>query len=289
MRVLVTGATGFVGGHAVCALQAAGHELAAIARPGSVLPGIQVIEGDLDNTAALLAPIREFAPEAYLHLAWSGIPDFSAAACKKNVDQSIAFIDLMAGEAYCKKWLISGTCAEYGAATGRCDESKRVEASSYLGWAKQTIGQYAALRGGDKLYWFRLFYVYGPGQRKDSLIPSLTTAFRSGTGPSLRTPDVANDFVHVRDVAAAFAAALTAKAKPGVYNIAAGKAVAVREVCRLIEREVRGGDALTRKLPKSKAPGSKRRFWGGFATIRSGLGWKPRVSLADGIRDYLGV
>ena len=141
MRVLVTGATGFVGRHAVAELLDAGHQLAVITRSSgrAGLKGVRLIKGDLGRPEALRAPIRRFAPQAFLHLAWNSIPDFSPAACRRNLDDSLSFVDLMAGEKGCRKWLIGGTCAEYGASAGRCVETGRVEPKSQLGWAKHEI------------------------------------------------------------------------------------------------------------------------------------------------------
>lgn len=294
MKVLVTGASGFVGRPACAALLADGHQLAVVLRDPTaadraVLRGIRAISGDLAAPGALAAKIRRFSPDAVLHLAWSGIPDFSPAACKANVDASIAFLNLLVQEPRCRKWLISGTCAEYAPASGRRDEDSPLHAANSLSWAKQAIHRYAArlsAKNGADLFWFRLFYVYGPGQRPGSLIPSLASAFRSGTPPSLRTPDAANDFVHVRDVAEAFRAALDPQARPGVYNIGGGTAVTIRKVCRIIERSLTGRDTFSRGLPR--APGkTSRPFWAGLAKARRDLHWRPRTPLVDGILDYL--
>lgn len=292
MRVLVTGATGFVGRYAVAELLEAGHEVAAITRsPARAgFAGLRAIKGDLGRPEALRAPIRRFGPQAFLHLAWSAIPDFSPAACRRNLDDSLSFVDLMAAEKGCRKWLIGGTCAEYGASTGRCVETGRVEPKSQLGWSKRAIHGYASLRAaesGAELFWFRLFFVYGPGQRAGSLIPSMAAAFRSGAGPSLRTPDAANDFVHVRDVARGFRAALESGSRPGVYNLAGGRAVSVRSICRRIERELTGGEAFTRGLPAPRKGAGVGGFWGDVSAARKGVGWIPRVALDDGLRDYL--
>jgi len=132
-----------------------------------------------------------------------------------------------------------------------------------------------------------LFFVYGRGQRAGSLIPSMTAAFRSGSGPSLRTPDAANDFVHARDVARGFRAALEDGARPGVYNLAGGKAETVRSVCRRIERGLTGGDAFTRGFPARRKGAPLAGFWGDVSSARKGLRWTPRVVLDDGLRDYL--
>lgn len=81
MRIFVTGATGFVGRAAALTLARRGHEVLALTRDAAAarafLPGVALLQGSLAGADALLPELARFAPEALLHLAWEGLPDYS--------------------------------------------------------------------------------------------------------------------------------------------------------------------------------------------------------------------
>ena len=98
MRVLVTGATGFVGRHVIPALLELGHEVVALARrepdPEEVawLDQVCFVAHDFHQETA--PPFRDFAADALLHLAWSGLPDYRAAIhLQENYPASLRLVE----------------------------------------------------------------------------------------------------------------------------------------------------------------------------------------------------
>jgi len=96
MRILLTGGTGFIGRHVLAKLK--GHEVLLLTRSRKRAPnGARVLEGDLNDLAALQQPIKDFAPECCVHLAWEGLPDLSQEMCEKNRTLSTKLFNVIEG------------------------------------------------------------------------------------------------------------------------------------------------------------------------------------------------
>jgi len=139
-------------------------------------------------------------------------------------------------------------------------------------------------KGKIDLAWMRVFYVYGPRQRQESLIPSILTHLQSGRLPELHTPQNANDFVFVDDVAEAFSNAVSNKLPSGIYNLGSGSSTPVQEICRKAEQMVLGTDSLTRQLKeKTQESFCNVDFWADCSNAKKSLDWVPTTDLSVGI------
>ena len=91
MRILVSGATGFVGRHVMSRILAAGNDIVSIALdsgPGQDnYKGIKWVHGDLGDLDPVKPAIKAFNPEAVIHLAWQGIPDYSESISRNKSEQ----------------------------------------------------------------------------------------------------------------------------------------------------------------------------------------------------------
>ena len=297
MRVLITGATGFVGRHVVKALQNHGYKLALFVRnvDGALhLKNLDTvfIKGDLGNLDAVKTPIREFNPDVCIHLAWEGIPDYSADISKSNLDNSINFLNFIAKETDCRKIIISGSCFEYGKTHGECKESDNVQTTSFFAWAKQSICNYASLiceQSAIDLIWFRIFYVYGPGQRAGSLIPVIINKFNKAECPDIMKPHNKNDFVYVEDVATAFQIAAINKIPSGIYNLGSGVSTSVYEVCKTAELLITGQTLISEQLRGANKEQGVTDFRADISKTSHTLDWKISTLLEEGIRKHTHV
>jgi nucleoside-diphosphate-sugar epimerase len=140
------------------------------------------------------------------------------------------------------------------------------------------------------LVWFRIFYVYGPGQRAESLIPSLINAFRTNRDPSINNLSAANDYIYVGDVVSAFAKAVEEDACSGIFNLGSGRLSSVADIVGLVERSIQGTDEFSRRLVETIiGPASGSSMWADISLSVRQIGWTPRVSLAEGIELSCGV
>ena len=293
MKVLITGATGFIGRHLIEAFGPDGHDLGLLVRdPSRVAPqrGVTVIPGDLDDLRLGAAAIREFGPDTCVHLAWEGIPNYAWDVSSRNLRRSLGLIEFLLADTPCRKLVVTGSCMEYGRTQGPCVESDPAVPSSYFSWAKHALAAHLSMLANDSKLtsvWLRLFYVYGPGQRTDSLLPSAIRSMLRGEQPAIRNPFNAQDFVYVDDVVEAIRLAANHHVEAGIYNIGSGEATPVVEMCRLVETCLPGRVTVADALGRLPRPADATCFWADIAKARRGLGWAPRHSLAEGVRRHV--
>jgi nucleoside-diphosphate-sugar epimerase len=290
MRVLVTGASGFIGLPVVKCLEKLGDKVLALSRvePTRTLPSsVKWLKADLNSPDTYKDALKEFAPQVVIHLAWQGIPDFSFDTSYNNLYQSIELLSYVIGLGSCKKVLVSGSCWESNIVKGECLETIQGEVRDYFAWAKISLYSWLNIICKQKniqILWMRIFYVYGPHQKTKSLIPTIFNQLKNSKLPDLQTPKNANDFVYIHDVADAFAKATSIDNKSGVYNLGSGQSTTLFEVCRIAEKLVLGTDTLTRDLEnKYKDYSCDVDFWASSTKSKKYLGWQSTTSLEEGL------
>ncbi len=295
MRVLVTGATGFIGVRLCEALANRGHEILGLSRnlPVERNKLLHVLHFNYQMGDDLPEDVVNFSPEVIVHLAWDGIPDFSATKCYSNVVTQIKFLAETKKLPNLVKILVAGSCAEYGSKSGICHEAEKYPPNNYFSWAKQTLENYFNLFCKEKeiqLLWFRVFFVYGPGQRSASLIPYLLNTFLSGKNPEIKNSNAANDFIYVDDVVDAFLRGVELDGAVGTINLGSGKLTAVEEVAKIAERACKKNMKLQENfLAEFSIEKSILAMTADISNAKAILGWAPKVSLTKGIALTLGA
>lgn len=294
MRVLITGATGFVGRHVVDQICAGGHDILALSLErdanDSNAKHIQRLYRDLNDTASLKPAIKLFDPEAVIHLAWRGIPDYSEIISVINLNNSIQLLDFIADETNCRKIIVAGSCLEYGKDKGVCRESEPVHPKSFFSWAKHSLYRYLLLKCNQRrveLIWFRIFYAYGPGQRTGALIPTLIQSLKDGKYPEIRSPLNKNDFIYVEDIAKAFRLAIDMKIESGIYNLGYGIARSVYDVSRIAEKYLFKGPEISDYILKNGSKEKSMDFLSDMSKTKKSFNWQPRITIEDGISKYV--
>lgn len=255
MKVLVTGATGFVGRHLVAALLARGCAVRAVARnidTAASMPWINDVEfvatdihaSDLD-IAALTDGVDVLA-----HLAWPGLPNYRALFhFEHNLMADYRFIK-SAVEAGVAQVLVTGTCFEYGMQSGPLGESVEPRPSNPYGLAKHTLHLFLQNLQQEKpftLQWARLFYLHGEGQNPNSLLAALDRAIDNGDASfNMSGGEQLRDFLPIASAADYLATIVHQRDFNGVINCASGQPVSVRA---LVEQRLRErGAALNLNL-----------------------------------------
>ena len=245
MKVLVTGATGFVGRHLVAALLARGCEVRAVARNPETAQGmpwindVEFISADIHvpdlDVAALVKGI-----DALAHLAWPGLPNYRALFhFEHNLMADYRFIK-SAVEAGVQQVLVTGTCFEYGMQSGPLSESTEPKPSNPYGLAKHTLHlflQNLQQQQPFTLQWARLFYLHGEGQNPNSLLAALDRAIDAGEPTfNMSAGEQLRDFLAIETAAENLAAIVHKRDFNGVINCASGQPVSVRA---LVEKRLR--------------------------------------------------
>ena len=294
MRIFITGGAGFIGTEILKRLASVSHELLLLSRDEAESKLLRrysrnIIVSDLKDIQKAKKDIIEFAPEIMIHLAWEGIPDFSFDVCKRNLDNSIHLINIIARETECKKVIVSGSCHEYGKQSGICKESDIVNINSNFAWAKYSLYTYVdyVCRNHDvELIWFRIFYAYGPGQRRESLIPMLCETLRKRGIPTIKNPSNANDFVYIEDISEAFSAAVARHIPSGIYNLGSGSPTRVIDICEIIENRMTGNKEISNFVRSKISYEPEIIFWADTKNTSDVLGWRCTTSLEEGIAKY---
>lgn len=247
MKVLVTGATGFVGQHIVRRLVADGH---AVVASGTDPTKAQTFDwyahvrfvpytiGRTDADENLYAFFDR--PDALIHAAW---PDVGQPKSLLHVEQylpgHLSFLkSLILGGL--TNATILGTCYEYGMQEGCLHEDQPANPVTAYGLAKDTLRRYLQLLQQERpfaLKWLRLFYLYGEGQNPKSIIPQLQEAIRSGASAfNMSGGEQLRDYSSVTDVAAHICTIAGQNRVQGVINCCSGQPISVRH---LVEDYVR--------------------------------------------------
>lgn len=252
MRVMVTGATGFVGQHVVNELLARGHVVVAIARDikrAREMPWfdrVEFIRCDLhEGFKPLLQP--ECLPNAIVHLAWPGLPNYrDFFHISKNLPADLAFLEA-AVKSGVPHLLVAGTCLEYGMQYGPLSEGMETRPTTPYGFAKDALRKALQLLQKEKpftLQWMRLFYMYGEGQNKNSLLAQLDRAIDEGQPVfNMSMGNQLRDYLPIQDVAKNFAIVLENPDCQGVINCCSERPISVLDLvkqrCREKESDIR--------------------------------------------------
>ena len=242
IKILVTGGTGFIGKHFLKELSNKNVEVLVLTRSKKKkFKKIIFYKCDLNNVNTYKKKIINFNPECLVHLAWEGIPNFTRKSCSQNLKNSKNLIKIVTKVSSCKKIIISGTCFEIVTNKGKSDEKAKLDESNYFSFSKNKLRKWIDDSKNKNLFdyiWLRIFYVYGPGQRKEALIPYLIRSFKQNKQPVLKNIYNTVDFVYIEDVIKILLASIFKKIPSGVYNAGSGYGLPVYKVCRFIEKKI---------------------------------------------------
>ncbi len=285
-RVLVTGASGFIGSQLCRRLADLGAEVHGTSRhaPATSSPLVRWWQADLAEPAIVRKLVTDVRPDVIFHCA-------GAAVGLRDIDQvepmlrghllSTVNVLLAATESGCRRVILAGSLEEpapgdTGAPPSSPYAAAKFAATCYARMFRELYDIEVAI--------LRVFMVYGPGQRELwKLIPFVITSLLRGESPALGSGKRPIDWVHVDDAVEAFVAAAMAESCPtDILDVGSGSAITVRELVERLAPMVRPDArpafdaAKDRPLEQVRVanPGPTREL----------LGWTPGVSLDDGLR-----
>ena len=280
---MLTGATGFVGRPTLTALTEAGHEVHALARRrGPDTAGVTWHEADL---LAGCEVVGEVEPEILVHLAWYAEHGkfWSSIENVRWVEASLALLRAFAA-AGGRRAVMVGTCAEYEWSREVYREDAPTRPDTLYGVCKHglhLVARALSERAGVGLAWGRLFFLYGPGEAPERLVPSIVTSSLRGDRAPITVGTRRRDFLHVFDAGAALAA-LADSALEGPVNIASGNGVALRDLATLIAERT-GGTGLVGIGSPPDRKGDPESLVADVGRMRDELGYTPQIPLGDGL------
>jgi nucleoside-diphosphate-sugar epimerase len=293
VRLFITGASGFVGAATVGVALDAGHEVAAVVRPGNPTKRLRRFEGryrhlsiDLRDLAGVANAMSAFRPDAVLHLAWWGVANsarFAREQISNNIETACALTEASAASGACA-FIGLGSQGEYGGAVEMSEESVPRPTSLY-GAAKVAtlfLTRQLAEQAGLRHVWLRLFSTYGPGDNDGWLIPMLITEMLAGRRPRTTLGTQKWDWLHVEDVGRAIVAVAATPTAKGVFNLGSGRAVAVRTAIERI-RDLAAPDLelVFGEIPFR--PDQVMHMQADISRLTTATDWTPSISFEEGL------
>ena len=288
-RIVVTGASGFIGRNCVDQLTARGLEVHAISSHAHVSPEGAVFwhRCDLLKPHSIDAILEEVRPSHLLHLAWYAAPGKFWTA-PENLAWCAASVELLRSfaEQGGSRAVFAGTCAEYDWRFGYCSEDVTpTNPQTLYGVCKRALSDVAfafAKISGIEVAWARLFHLYGPHEQAGRLVSSVARALARGERVRCSSGSQVRDYMHVKDAAAALAC-LCQSRFVGPINVASGEPIAVRQIVEILADSFKRPDLIDwgSLLPRAGDPAVL------MADIRhlQGIpGWAPATPIDQGLR-----
>jgi nucleoside-diphosphate-sugar epimerase len=286
-RVLVTGATGFIGRQTLAPLGELGFDVHVVGRRPPDDPTVTFHSGDLFDRDATAGIVRKVKASHFLHLAWDTEPGrfWNSPLNLDWVGASLATLRVFV-EAGGKRAVLAGTCAEYRWGGDQPLDEKRSELapSTLYGVSKDALRRVAfayAETTSLSMAWGRIFFLYGPQEKTGRLVSDAIQALGSGQPFDTTDGRQLRDFMHVEDVARAFAVLLASDVR-GAVNIAAGQAVAVRSVLEAIARET-GAHGMLRLGVRPRPADDPLVIEAASDRLRYEVGFTPRYAIVEGL------
>jgi len=287
-RILVTGATGFLGSHCLAPLRERGFDVLGLYRKcvPDCVPGVRWVRGDVMDRAEMRGLLDQYRPKSLLHLAWFVEPG-KLITDSTNLSWTSASLDLIRAfrEAGGERCTVSGSCYEYDWRFGYCVEDVTpCEPDTLYGAAKDSLRRtflgYCNVSGLSGS-WGRAFFMYGPREKPARLVSSVIISLLKGSPAKSSHGLQVRDYLHIQDVADGMVALFASEAH-GAYNIASGTSTTIREIVELLGKITGRSDLLQVGALPARANDAPLVLGDGRRTLND-TGWKPTLTLEAGL------
>jgi nucleoside-diphosphate-sugar epimerase len=250
MRILLTGATGFIGSHLLKKLMMINVPVAILVRKKSdnwrileMQKEVHVIQGELENIASITGPIINFKPDTLVHLAWYGVEnrfrnDYQQVSLNLT---HVANLLQLAEEACIKKIIAFGSQGEYGPQNIPIDEKVIPRPTTLYSAAKLSafhLFNVFCKQQSIDFSWIRLFSIYGPKDNGSWLIPTVIKQLFLKREPALTAGTQKWDFLYIDDAVDAIIKILQTENTNGIFNLGSGRSLAIREIVEKIRDNI---------------------------------------------------
>jgi len=275
MRILLTGATGFIRSHVARELLARGHEVHVTVRPGSDRRRLRGVESSLTFHEGEMDALP-VAADVVVHMAWYAVPGkyLTAPENRDCLEASRRLLSRVPGRA-----VFAGTCFEFELTEKPLREDSPTKPLTLYAECKDALRR-AVERRPDSA-WVRFFYQYGPWEDPRRLVPAVINAQLRGEQSKV-TPGLQRaDYLHVEDVASAVCSVAESRLE-GCVNVGSGTAPSVKEIVTAISG-LGGRPELIQWGAFPQREGEPMLIRADNAKLRS-TGWAPRYDLDRGLK-----
>lgn len=243
MKILVSGATGFIGYHIIHELLRQGVSVIASdislekAKEKDWFGKVAFVQHTIGEEQAGEDLYSKFGqPDGMIHLAWQGLPNYKGLFhFEENLPRQYFFLKNLVSTGL-KDITVSGTCFEYGMKTGSLTEDMVAEPGNSYALAKNTLRLFLEELRKEKpfvLKWPRIFYLYGKGQNPNSLFPQLERALQNGDPVfNMSGGEQVRDYLPVESVAENMVNIALQDEVTGIINCSSNQPVKVKDLVK---------------------------------------------------------
>jgi len=293
-RVLLTGATGFIGRNTILFLRARDYEVHCTYidghRPAEEQEGVVWHECNLLDADKQRDLLCEVSPTQLLHFAWEAthrqywISRDNLAWVQASLNRLVNFADC-GGE----RAVLAGTCAEYDWSPGCCrEDATPLRPATLYGACKNSMREIAShylAQNKISFSWGRIFFLYGPHEHPERMVASVINALLHGEPARCSHGRQVRDFLYVKDVAGAFVALLQSGVE-GPVNIASGSPVTLRDVIKMIAAKI-GREDLIEYGAIPVSVNEPHQLTADTKRLNTDVGWRPQFDLSRGLDETI--
>ena len=297
-KILITGASGFLGSHVTRRMVQDGHDVHALMRPSSDYKNLDGLKGkftahrgDLGNKEALAEIIEHIKPDGVFHFAASMIQSGAHASCEELVDVNILgtlhLLEALDSTRY-DFFVYSGSFLEYGKKERPMKESDICEPIEFYGLTK--LGGSLAVQQWGRLMHkptivLRLFTPYGPRMQEGRLVERLIKSALSKSEIAMTSPSIVRDFIFADDIADVCleAAELAPTYKGEIFNLGSGVETNLEQLSELIFR-LTGSSAKIRWGAYGNVVYDADTIVADMSKTWQHFSWRPRHTLEQGLQ-----
>lgn len=292
MKILITGANGFLGSHLLEVLYKT-HKIYAISKNSNnishLLDSVKFDSVIMSEIHTLEKKIDHFAPDIVLHFAWEGGNAFNATNNLnqfENLKSSIDFINLFKNKPYKPKFIGIGSFAEYGNKKIKIKESSVTIPKNLYGFTKLGFKNYSeefCKQMQMDWVWIRPCYIYGPKDVESRIIPKIIKKILIGESVILDECKSSVDYLYISDFVILLHSVIEKNAT-GVFNLCSGHKYEIKKIISIIcknlnvnvDEKIKFDSSLNRK----NAPTT---IWGDPSKVKKITDHKVFVNIEEGI------
>ncbi|TSA57092.1 NAD(P)-dependent oxidoreductase [bacterium] len=296
-KILITGATGFVGANLVRHFLKKGADISILKRRQSslwrirdVIGQISAYDADLLDNGRVDRAVKRIKPDVVLHAATYGghtNQNNMTRVLKTNFGGTVNLLNSCLKRGF-QLFINTGSSSEYGIKGAPMRESDQLKPITPYGISKaaaSTYCQYAALRHRLPIMTLRLFSPYGYFDDKSRAVSYITLSCLKNKTVNISSPDSVRDFIFVDDVVDSYEKALERSGSMGghIFNIGSGKQCSIKKLAEKITRAV--SDNVVVKIKKIASNKIEPKNWvADTSRSRALLKWKPMVCIDEGLK-----
>jgi nucleoside-diphosphate-sugar epimerase len=289
MKIVITGANGFIGSNLIKCLLQKEHEIFAISRKNYNIKYLNVIFKQIENEniEILSRDIVQFNPDVVIHCAWDGGNSFS------NVNDTVQFNNIIWSykllEIITKlknpHFICIGSASEYGDTKNvNIDENYSENPINLYGISKfsfKVLSEHFCKINNIPWSWIRPFYTYGPNDVSTRLIPKIINKCFSQLDIELNSCESVVDYLYIEDFVKGIESIINLRLE-GIYNICSGNKYKIKDVIQQIKYLTNSNSNITfnEKLNRQQFP---THICGDNKKLLNTSNWKPEVNLAEGL------